>query len=168
MLRHRTCPLLRPRMTEFHFSQIKKIQLVIMEIYIKGKYENGVGASAYVVVADGEIVAQGGKCLGPGFTVAGQQFPCDQFNTEVLAAICGIARCEGCKAVNVYSNNKSVIAWLARGGEPDGRRSLLDIWRRYADGMDVFVEYIPYFERDETENMFNRLCDGLAMEALKS
>lgn len=138
-----------------------------MEIYIKGKYEHGIGAAAYVVVVNGEVVAKGGKRLEDSFTLYGQQFPCDQFNTEVLAAICGMARCEEAKLVNVYSNNKSVIAWLSRGGEPDGRKPLLDIWRRYADGKDVFVDYIPFFERDNTDNEWNMLCNELAIQALK-
>ena len=139
-----------------------------MEIYIKGKFECGVGAAAYVIVGGGEEAARGSKRLGQVFTVDGRQFPCDQFNTEILAAICGVARCDRKEPLNVYSNNKCVIAWLSRGGEPDGRSGLLDIWRRYTEGMDVLVDYIPYFERDPSGNEWNRLCEGLAREALQS
>lgn len=140
---------------------------MIMEIYIKGKFEHGIGAAAYVVVAKGEIIAQGAKRLGAEFTLCGQQFPCDQFSTEILAAVCGMVRCGEEKLINVYSNNKSVIAWLHRGGEPDGRKPLLDIWRRYADGKDVFVDYVPFFERDATGNPWNELCNRLAEEVLQ-
>lgn len=140
---------------------------MIMEIYIKGKYEDGVGSAAYVVVAQGNVMAQGGRRLGAEFTLCGQTFPCDAFNTEVLAAICGMARCGEEKLINVYSNNRSVIAWLYRGGEPEGRRSLLDFWRKYADGRDVLVDWIPYFERDPSGNRWNRLCNEIAEEALR-
>jgi hypothetical protein len=140
---------------------------MIMEIYIKGKYEHGIGAAAYVVVAEGNIVAQGSRRLGADFALCGQQFPCDQFNCELLAAVCGIAHCGEEKMINVYSNNKSVIAWLSRGGEPDGRKRLLDIWRKYADGKDVLVDWIPFFERDASGNEWNRLCNELAAKSLK-
>lgn len=138
-----------------------------MEIYIKGKFEHGIGASAYVVVAEGNIVAQGSKMLGESFSLGGLQFTCDQFNCEVLAAVCGIAHCGEEKLINVYSNNKSVIAWLHRGGEPDGRKQLLDIWRRYAEGKDVFSDYVPFFEKDPSGNEWNRLCNELAAKALE-
>lgn len=138
-----------------------------MEIYIKGKFEHGIGAAAYVVVVEGNIVAQGSKMLGESFTLGGQQFPCDSFNTEILAAVCGIAHCGEEKLINVYSNNKSVIAWLHRGCEPEGRKPLLDIWRRYAEGKDVLVDWIPFFERDSSGNEWNRLCNELAMDAFR-
>lgn len=138
-----------------------------MEINIKGKFEHGIGAAAYVVVAEGNIVAQGSKMLGESFTLGGLQFPCDQFNCEVLAAVCGIAHCGEEKLINVYSNNKSVIAWLSRGGEPDGRKPLLDIWRKYADGKDVLVDWIPFFERDASGNEWNRHCNELAAKSLE-
>lgn len=137
-----------------------------MEIYVKGKYEHGIGASAYVVVAEGKVVAQGGKMLGESFTLGGLQFLCDQFNCEVLAAVCGIAHCGEEKLINVYSNNKSVIAWLYRGGEPNGRKPLLDIWRKYADGKDVLVDYIPHYEKDPSGNEWNGLCNELATKVL--
>lgn len=140
---------------------------MIMEIYVKGKFEHGIGAAAYVVVAQGTVMTQGGKMLGADFTLCGQQFPCDQFNCEVLAAVCGIAHCGEEKMINVYSNNKSVIAWLYRGGEPEGRKPLLDIWRKYADGKDVFVDYVPFFDRDPSGNRWNMLCNELAAKALK-
>lgn len=139
---------------------------MIMEIYVKGKYENGIGSAAYVVVESGKEVAQGAKRLGAEFMLCGQTFPCDAFNTEVLAAICGMARIGEESLVNVYSNNKSVIAWLHRGGEPEGRTPLLDIWRRYAEGKDVLVDWIPFFERDPSGNEWNRLCCTLASDAL--
>ena len=139
---------------------------MIMEIYIKGKSEHGIGAAAYVVVAQGTVMAKGGKRLGESFTLCGRQFPCDQFNCEVLAAVCGISHCGEEKLINVYSNNKSVIAWLSRGGEPDGRKPLLDIWRKYAGGKDVLVDWTPFFERDASGNEWNRLCNELATKAL--
>lgn len=138
-----------------------------MEIYIKGKYEHGIGAAAYVVVAEGEIITKGNKRLGAQFTLCGQQFPCDQFNTEILAAVCGIAHCGEEKLINMYSNNTSVIKWLHRGGEPDGRKPLLDIWRRYAAEKDMLVDYVPFFEKDPSGNHWNGLCNQLATEALK-
>ena len=135
-----------------------------MEIYIKGKFEDGIGSAAYVVVGEDAEVVRGAMNFG---TRDGQTFPCDQFNCEILAAICGLARCQKEELLNVYSNNRSVIKWLSKGDEPDGRTKLLDCYRRRALGKDVFVDYIPHFEKDPTGNKWNELCNRLATEALR-
>ena len=137
-----------------------------MEIYIKGKFEDGIGPAAYVVVGEDEEVVRGAMNFGVEFTVDGQTFPCDQFNCEILAAICGLARCQKDELLNVYSNNKSVIKWLSRGDEPEGRKMLVDCYRRRAQGKDILVDYIPYFEKDPMGNHWNDLCNRLATEAL--
>lgn len=139
---------------------------MMMELYVKGKFTDGFAASAYVVVENGKVVAEGSSALGDTFIVGGIRFPYDQFNGEVLAAICGLARCGEGKEVTVFSNNKSVVKWLSRGEEPLERSILLNIFRLYARKRTVSAEYIPFWEKDQSGNEWNKRCNSLAEEAL--
>lgn len=137
-----------------------------MEIYVKGKYEHGVGTAAYVAVSDGNIVTQGSKRLGTEFTLGGVVYLCDQFSTEIAAAICGIARCGADEEIRVLSNNKTVVKWLDRGEEPEARHNIVDQWRIQKMGRKVTVEWIPRYDNDPMGNPWNKICNDMATKEL--
>lgn len=137
-----------------------------MEVYIKGKFEDGVGASAYVLVDGYTVRGRGSTRFGSSFVLEGRRYDCDAFTTEIISAICGVARCPKDEAVRVYSNNKSVVKWLDRGEEPDARRPLLDVWRRRTLGREVVVAWVPRFDHDPMGNPWNKECNDLAEKEL--
>lgn len=139
---------------------------MILEIYGRGKYEHGIGAAAYAVVTEGQIFAYGAKRLGREFILDGQTFPCNEFNMEILAAICGMARCAGIELVNVYSDRVDVISWLSGNGTGGNDAPLSESWMKRTAGKNVLVDSVPCLREDNGGNRWLGLCEHLAKEAL--
>lgn len=137
-----------------------------MDLYIKGKYENGVGTAAFLAVNGNKIEAMASSRLGASFKLGYGMYACDQFSTELVAAICGIARCGEEKEIRVFSNNKTVVKWLDRGDEPESRNPLVNQWRLRKNGKKVSVEWMPRYDRDPTGNPWNRMCNIMATNEL--
>lgn len=137
-----------------------------MEVYIKGKYEDGVGAAAYVAVSGYQIAAKGSIRFGATFTLGGVVYQCDQFSTEIAAAICGIARCGADEEIRVLSNNKTVVKWLDRGEEPESRHAIVNQWLMRKMGRTVTVEWIPRYDHDPMANPWNKMCNDMAAKEL--
>lgn len=135
---------------------------MITECYIKGRYDFGVGKCAVVIVEEGEIVYQSGWVVKDSFQYDGSIISPDQFNCEIIAATHAMRWCSenNKNIVNIYANTTSCQKWYYRREFPDGR-IISNAFNKYAEGIDVFSEYIA----KNDENYFNRLVNSLAEQA---
>ena len=134
---------------------------MITEAYIKGRCDFGVGKYAVVIVEKGEIVHQVAYKVGEEFTFNGAMYKADQYNCEIVAACYA---CDWCKRtarelLNIYANTNTCQKWYYRREFPDGRE-LGKVFSEYADGIQVYADFIA----KNSDNEFNVLVNRLAEE----
>lgn len=134
-----------------------------MDIYIKGRYDYGVGKCAVVVVDNGEVVYQKAKVIGDKtITYRGITVENESINCEILAAICGvmIAKMRGAEEVTIYGNTK-YQKWYSKHDYPEGR-TLMRVFDSESRGMTVKAEFIPKAD----ENKYNQRVNTLALNTI--
>lgn len=132
---------------------------MITEAFIKGRCDFGKGKYAVVIVQGGTIVHQTAYCIGEEFPFEGGTLPADQYNCEIVAACYALDWCRrnGIKAVNIYANTNTCQKWYYRKEIP-AERVLGKFYAEYAEGIDVYADYIP----KKDVNQFNVLVNELA------
>lgn len=133
---------------------------MITECYIKGRYDNGKGKCAVVIVEADQIVHKVGWAVPQSWTYCNAVIEADQFNCEILAATYAAKWCRenGKKVVNLYTNNNSTYKWYTMRQFPEHRfmgEAFLD---ESKDITDIFGEYIP----KKSDNIYNLLVNELA------
>lgn len=148
---------------------------MITEVYIKGRFDYGVGKCAVVIVEEGDVVNTHAWVVPPTWEYEGQVIQSDQFNCEILAATYALKWCfeNDRKLVNIYANTTTCQKWYFRGEFPEARKvmgkaylDMVDSYQSKVDKMEghaereaVFADYIP----KKSDNAFNALVNELAL-----
>lgn len=135
---------------------------MITECYIKGRFDFGVGKCAVVIVENDEVVYKRGWVIKESFLWDEQVIEPDQFNCEIVAATHAMRWCSDNqrKAVNLYANTSTCQKWYYRRDFPEGR-FMGDAFNKFAEGIDVYADYIP----KKDTNIYNLLVNELATNA---
>lgn len=133
---------------------------MITEAYIKGRFDDGIGKCAVVLVEGGEVVEKRAWAVKQPFAYGGVNVTPNQFDCEIMAAIwvCMWAKKQGRKSLNIYANTTSCQKWYYRKDFPDARE-FGKVFIAESEGLDIFADYIPKAD----DNEFNKLVNELAV-----
>lgn len=130
-----------------------------MDIYIKGRYDYGIGKCAVVVVDNGEVVYQKAKAFDDKtITYKGVTVNNESINCEILSAICGvmIAKSRGAEEVTIYGNTQ-YQKWYSKLDYPEGR-TLMHVFESESKGMAVNAEFIHKADKNEYNQLVNTIA----------
>lgn len=133
---------------------------MIIEAYIKGRFDDGIGKSAVVIVDEAKILHQVKWRVPDTWEYDGEIVKADQFNCEILAAVYALNWCKqhGKNTVNIYANTTTCQKWYYRHEFPDGRVMGKAFIQTQGEDIDVYADYLP----KKDENNFNMLVNDLA------
>ena len=136
---------------------------MITEVYIKGRYDNGIGKCSVVIVDEQRVVHKVAWAVKDSWEYDGYVVEVDQYNCEILAAVYAVNWCRnnGRKVLNIYASTTSCQKWYYRCMFPDTRV----MGKAYTDAkgtdLDIYADFIP----KSGPNEFNLLVNDMAEKA---
>lgn len=129
-----------------------------MDIYIKGRFDKGIGKSAVVLSNNGAFYDSKAVRWGDTISFRGYEVSADAFNCEIIAAICGVmlARKAGEQEVTIYTNTM-VHKWYSDLSYPENR-VLMREFASESHGMTVNAAHIA----KDDENIYNIMANDKA------
>lgn len=136
---------------------------MIPEIYIKGRFDYGVGKCAVVIVTGDEIAHKVAWKVPQSWQYNGSVVAADVYNCEITAAVYGIkwVKEHGYKVANIYANTTSCVAWYGRRDFPDSRQVMGRAYCIEADGIDVCAEYFPKSDSRTYNQLVNEMAESV-------